>query len=128
MLMPTHMASGGGGGGGGGALNVSASPTDLYGFKYGYGSIRTSGPVAALATNAVGSVTYTWEYVYGDTEIQPDQGGKSSTRFWVYADLMSYTYQAVWRCKAVDSASNEGYSNPVYITIESLLQDGGQIP
>lgn len=125
MLMPTYSASPSGGGS---SLVVDVAPTSLYGFKYGYGSIRTSGPASAMATNAVGPVAYLWEYVSGDTDILPEQGGQASTRFGVYADLMPFTYQAIWRCKATDSATNTGYSDPVLITLESLLQDGGQIP
>lgn len=125
MLMPTHAPSSTGGGG---TLVVKCTPLSLYGFKYGFGSIRTSGPSVAMVSNAIGSVTYIWEYVSGNTEILPEQGDNASTRFGVYADLMPHTYQAVWRCKATDSASNVGYSEEVLITLEALLQDGGQIP
>lgn len=125
MLMPTHAPSSTGGGG---TLIVDVSPNYLYGFKYGFGSIRTSTASSAMATNAVGAVTYTWEYVSGDVYILPEQGGQASTRFRVYADLVPYSYEAVWRCKATDSASNVGYSQNVTITLESLLQDGGIIP
>lgn len=125
MLMPTYSASSPGGGGG---LDVNVTPMSLYGFKYGYGSISTSGPASVTVTNAVGTVTYSWEYVSGHADILPVQGSQASTRFGVYADLNPFTYQAEWRCKATDSAMNTGYSAPVLITLESLFQDGGQLP
>ena len=127
MLMPTYAPSSSGGGG---TLIVKASPASLQGYRYGAGTVNTSTSSNVLVTNAVGAVTYLWELVSGASEIGPVNGLASSTRFFAYIDLFPYNYNAVWRCKVTDSASNVGYSNPVNIDLETLLQDGGggQLP
>lgn len=123
MLMPTFSPTHSGGGGG--TLNVEAYPGNLYGFKYGPGSVQTAGAATAMVTNAVGSVTYKWEFVSGTTEVGPVSENAASTRFYSYIDLVPQFNSASWRCKATDSLGNIGYSNPVTITLETLLSGGG---
>lgn len=122
MLMPTYAPSSSGGGG---TLIVEAYPASLYGYRYGFGTVNTSTSSNVLVTNAVGAVTYLWELVSGSFEIGPVNGSAASTRFFAYIDLLPYDLSSVWRCKVTDSASNVGYSNPVSISLETLLQNGG---
>lgn len=124
MLMPTYVPASTGGGG---TLTVEVSPLVLTGFKSGYGVCRTSGAATATVVNAVGSVSYLWEFVSGSGEIYPEQYTNRTTRFSVLVDVSPNIYQGYWRCRATDSVGNVGYSSDVFISLESTY-DRSQIP
>ena len=90
------------------ALAVTITPGYLYKSRTGTGSI-TSATDTGSATGGVGSYTYAWTYVSGDsyTINSPSSAGTTFT-----TTLSSgATKSGVYRCTATDSAGGTAYAD-----------------
>lgn len=95
---------------------ANASPSTVSGGRSTQGTASTGSSVVTVTGN-VGSVTYLWQYVSGDTVVACVFPNNSSTSWQAGVSGTNTDRSTVWRCKVTDSVGNVTYSNNVYISL-----------
>ena len=94
------------------SVSVSVSSTSYNSTRQFKGTIKSTSAVTATASGGVGALTYSWEYVSGDTGITTMSPTSATTRW----NDGTFSLSAIYRCKVTDSQGHVGYSPNVTVT------------
>jgi hypothetical protein len=102
-----------------GPLTATASPLSLYGTRATPGTATTPSCTCAVA-NSVGSLSYSWVRVSGDTGINVS-GAIASVTFSGTVNNTTPYRSGTWRCDVTDSVRGAVSSNTITVELEYVF-------